>query len=1000
MKYTVAWKNATCLAIFLSVALCGCGARPPKAEKAAPANYGQEAIEWQITPDVAAEIAEMRAKTQYRPHRTPTRVFVRTQLKYGLERNDYLHKWYDRPLMGDVTYRAADEKGHSINIESWKRMVELARMCGHGFSAFTISSGREDILRRSVLPGYETGVMVETVIGGSSEDGFSNRFKLAMQRIEEALAATNTFRIDGKLILTSYPAIRVDKLDTYRKIKEEIVRRWGDKVALMPYFSPFRLETRRPFDKKELEIVKDNLRKALRVIDGLCFSLETVINHDRRTNPRFAVEVAAPIIHSVLSEPEFKDKFFGMTVSCGHENCYRWNYAKDCTGTRRLRDNYEAVLAMKPDFINATEWDEENENTHHRPTIAQGFVQQRLLRHATRTLNGEAQEPLPGDDTSIPNLVVSYRKALLAGEPIEVEVLNIPDGTFKGKEFTVRFAWKDLSGAVVKSYPPRRLSADELKAAWFVTDATELLDNPILKPELTVWFDGQEKTLSDGFWPLSLHANRTLDFRWAKQPIREKTANVKSSLKVGAPLADGTREVTGFVESPAALRSVEVLDGPDTVYVFDPKNPNPHADGSLTVRVTWQGLPCSDQLVSGKIRLVGAPKAVLSGKALNAIVKEKEKEIVFVKARLSGWPMCATAEIPADEVETAVFEVEAAPHFAGKVRAKDLLVKDIVSMPSVCSMNLVFRRWLTPRALPPPCGGNRAEFSFKVKPNSPDAVLRIQTVDEKYNVDYGASLSLVEPAGEKVAISAFERDSGKVTRTHVDANRLVECCYTFSPERGGVVSSGAGLGLDGILCGYTPLVAGFGTAESSDGNVIREHNVANLKSPGWPKTVPEYVREEDGSWSLKFDNSSYVTLPQQVVPEYAGFEIEMEVRPDEVERRQGLFTTGHAYFNLGIAKGRVFAELFLRNGYMDPKMKALNVVWGPKIKAGEWSRVRVKWDRETCRIDVNGEKGEPVKISGDLFYAQHSALGALTTSDTFYKGRIRKVRTSISSPHL
>ena len=83
---------------------------------------------------------------------------------------------------------------------------------------------------------------------------------------------------------------------------------------------------------------------------------------------------------------------------------------------------------------------------------------------------------------------------------------------------------------------------------------------------------------------------------------------------------------------------------------------------------------------------------------------------------------------------------------------------------------------------------------------------------------------------------------------------------------------------------------------------------------------------------------------------------------------------------------------------MDPKMKALNVVWGPTIKAGEWSRVRVKWDRETCRLDVNEDKGEPVKLSGDLFYAQHSALGALTTSDTFYKGRIRKVKTIISTP--
>ena len=41
--------------------VCGYGVCPPRAEKAAPADYGQEAIEWQLTPDAAAEIAEMRA---------------------------------------------------------------------------------------------------------------------------------------------------------------------------------------------------------------------------------------------------------------------------------------------------------------------------------------------------------------------------------------------------------------------------------------------------------------------------------------------------------------------------------------------------------------------------------------------------------------------------------------------------------------------------------------------------------------------------------------------------------------------------------------------------------------------------------------------------------------------------------------------------------------------------------------------------------------------------
>ena len=84
-----------------------------------------------------------------------------------------------------------------------------------------------------------------------------------------------------------------------------------------------------------------------------------------------------------------------------------------------------------------------------------------------------------------------------------------------------------------------------------------------------------------------------------------------------------------------------------------------------------------------------------------------------------------------------------------------------------------------------------------MKPNSPDSVLRLQTVDEKFNVDFGASLSLFEPAGKKVVLAAFERDSEKVTHTQVDVNRLVACSYSFDPDRGGIVSSGAGLGLDG-----------------------------------------------------------------------------------------------------------------------------------------------------------------------------------------------------------
>lgn len=979
------------LAVVLTCA--GSGVKAPDAPLAEKPDYGIEPAGWRVAPEIEAELERMRRSDSYRPHRDSTRIFVRTQLKYGLQRDDYLHRWYDRPLMGDVRY-AEKADGHYINIESWRRMSEMAKLCGHGFSAFTISSGRDDILSRSLLPGAECEVLIEIVGDCTFEGGKKPDLEGCLKRIEEALRQPNAFRIDGKVVITSYPRIRLDAMGFYADLRKEIARRWGDKVALMPYFTPFPHEMRTVFDKKELERTKDEIRQALRIVDGLCLAPHPVLIFNRRSNPRFAVEVVVPIVHSVLSEPEFRNKLLGVTAGCGHENCYRWNYAQDCTGTRMLRDNYEFVTALKPDFVNSCEWDEENENTHHRPTIAQGFVASRILRYHSAMFEKRRPEVWPGDDTSIPNLVMCYRKSLLAGEPIEVEVLNIPDGTFRGRDFVVAMKWKNSSGKVVKEYPPRKIPADELRAAWFVTPATELLSEPLLYPELTVWHDGKRRTFGDGFWPLSLKVNRTVDFRWVKQALREKTPGVRSGLVVGPVEKDGTVEVTGFVDSPEDLRSVEVLDGPDTVYLFDPASPVRDGDGDLSVRIAWQGLRWRHpEEVTGSIRLEGAPGARLTAdRNNNAFVKGRE--IRFVKAQIGAGPHGAYADIPREEIQTAEFAVDIPPFFVGRVKAADLLAKDIVSMPAEAGMNLVFRRWLSARRLLPPCGGKTARFSFRMKPSTPDSVLRIQAVDERFRVHYGKAVSFFRPTGRTVEISAFERDTEKVTRVSVDAGRMLLHDFVFSPERGGIITTReGGLGQWGILCGYTPLVCGYGGAETASGNVALECGL-NANMMGWPKTVPRFVPGQDGSWALSFTNCSFVTLPQQVVPEYCGFKLEMEVNPNEVIRRQGLFTTGHAYFRLGIEKGRVFANFCLRNYYMHPEKRAEQTVRGPEIKAGRWSRICVVWNRTTCRIDVDGVRGEPVRFSGDLFYPRHSALGFHSGNDTFYNGMIRSFRVS------
>ena len=98
------------LSVFVA---CGCNANPPEAPLAPLPDYGIEPVGWQVSPDVRAEIESVRASDNYRPHRAATRIFVRSQLKYGLERDDYLHRWYDRPLMGDVRYAALN--GRSLH---------------------------------------------------------------------------------------------------------------------------------------------------------------------------------------------------------------------------------------------------------------------------------------------------------------------------------------------------------------------------------------------------------------------------------------------------------------------------------------------------------------------------------------------------------------------------------------------------------------------------------------------------------------------------------------------------------------------------------------------------------------------------------------------------------------------------------------------------------------------------------------------------------------------
>ena len=356
----------------------------------------------------------------------------------------------------------------------------------------------------------------------------------------------------------------------------------------------------------------------------------------------------------------------------------------------------------------------------------------------------------------------------------------------------------------------------------------------------------------------------------------------------------------------------------------------------------------------------------------------------------NNWSHYLMAEIPVVEAQNATFRAAIAGFFEGDVSVRDLMEKEVVGIPGKKGTNLVFTRYLSQERIPPPQFVNEAKFSFRIKPGLPTSILRLETVDEDYHVWRSSPFVCGGPSGKTATMHVYERDEDRVTEVSVDTARLAAVDYSFEPSRGSVVACAGGRNLWGILGGSVPLVTGFGQGESSYGNSALL--ALSAKTPGWEKSAPDYVKEPDGSWALRFSGCSYVSLPQQIWPVECGFSLEATINPDEVETKRAVLSAGGTAASLYLKNGRAYAHFFLRNKFMRESGRAASVtVEGPRVEAGRWQTVRVVCDQKTARVEVDGTRGAEVPVSGDLFYPLYTAVGAEKGSG-FFQGRIKRIR--------
>lgn len=952
--------------------------------------------------DARAYLAELAARPAITtPRSGRMAIFARAQLKYGLERADYLHRWGDRPLLQDTSFQdrgqfTVEQGSYSdigfLNPLSYRAMTEVLRRFDiDGFAFFPHTKGRRDLYRHCGTPGATIAVLPEFVYGGNTPPDTTidpAQLEPFLELAAEALASPQVYRLGGKVVFTSYPNPgKGNDLIFWGALKKALQERLGDHFLLMPGGTLTHINKtggrKAPYSRADVVAMQEELRRWLRVVDGYYHNSPSFINrrYDWDMDRKFVI----PLLHSVLSEPEFQSKYIGWGTKVGHMNCQLLGYSLDAFGTDMLRGTVDAALLARADIVNLVEWDEENENTCFRPTINTSFSTGRIIRFFAGQSRGEAPSMLPGDDPSVPNLIISSRRILSAGEALEIEVTHVPDGTATVVEYTLNLSLLNQQGQIAHQFPARKIATAELQATVFTVATPELLRHQVLFPLLTVTGGGQSRTFQSGLQPIELRASWNWDYIWIKQPLRDLDQNTRTAITARPASVEGAVEITVQAESASDLRSVEIVEGCDVIYSHSELQDYRETTDEVAIAAVFQASMLGPATISGAVRWHGAPSLRLRNpQQWPPQNLEEATAWTFGGESITHWAVHRHAKLRRADIAAAEIEVDLPGLAQGRLKVADLVRLGTYGFSGPHGFNAVFRVYCSQVSMPPPLRQKSAQFTILARPARPNSVFYVQTVNDKFQIHRGAVYSLYKPSGQAKSCRVFSVADNSGSTIAVDHNLLMPFSYNFSPERGSVFHTSGNSELLGVLGGYTPQATGVAAGESNYGNPMAPY-IAKQGPENFPNLVPKHCRDEQGRWVLEFDGGNYISVPLGAVPAYGAYDVEMEVMPFELTGTQTLFGNDSPGFVLSLRNEVATAGVYCN------QTGEHHIINGPALIANQWNKIKVSFDQQHFSIAVNGVQGEKIVASGYQRYPRAYTVGAHYRFGNFFKGRIAKL---------
>ena len=969
---------------------------------------------------------------------TGERHFLTEPVPYRTGRLWYsVKKWFDHNLF--VSRDMWEDTPSVFQPRSLRRSMELIRLAGlDGFTP--ILAADDSAIQFSRIAAQDKNpeklqIVPRLYYGGTGlKDHILRKFKVC--------AEGPTWKLNGKPVSLSYMADRLSP-EKVRQIWTQVKEKTGHEFAHLHGVGslqgaggdPFNYYNRRRAVPATLMLrMYDRLIQYLNVCDGIVFH-NYLSTKDLLLDKEYYDRIILPLYTAVCARPEFNGKkVFGLQVMAGY--CYylgSQTISRD--GTKTLRNYLELCRKYPVDAIFCFEWDETNEDTCLEPTVCKPMSSPRILRYYSGLLKGKKPAPFPGDDLSLPNLIVSHPRQYIPGRAFDLEILNVPD-TDEKQPYSVTAEMLDENGRVLYRSGKLEFDASVIHDHTLTIPVEKALQARAITPKLTVSFKGKTRIISEGLPSSVIRPTVSNDYSYLCTPLRNLIFPARAKVEFsdqGYLQEPMVRKVA--VEADLAfpghpLNMVEAVQNSNEIFAYDPQNEFLQNDPERQLfrfSTHYLNKPPSIAFTDYRISLTGAPSAIRFTPEQGKRFKQPDhsrkfrqipwqEDIVREKAGAGLWMGSTLFSVKKSELDRAEITVSGirssgflkGKSFSWKLPLRELGKYGIITKIFEDGLQFGVETLYRPELLPLPLGRENAAFNAVLVNDLPDAVIMLRAVSRDGRVWWSRPFVPNPSSGKKLTAQIYHNQRGAI-RVPVAAGRIPMIRYKFDPKSGGnVLTTDAGREYYSAIGGLIPVPVGFeGASFSSSGAPASAR--AGMSAKKLNQTVPEWEKQDDGCWALRFDgrHGKFITFPPTAMPQRSGFTLTMSVKPEDTQKDQYYFgQCGPGYitgFVLRTVNGKFVID-FRNRRPTDPNTGDYQVNTHKTDLApreGKWNQITLAYDAEKITLTVNGRSQSFVQTG----MAQWLTLSGFGGTDPgkkqplFFKGRLRDLTITHRAIH-